>query len=188
VNVGAVRTLVAVLALAAGCATATIEGRAALGRGSYEEAARHFEAALARHPGRVEDLLGLGVARYKLDALDEAERTLEEALAREPGLPPAHLYLAMIALRRGDHATADARLAQSLALAPPRLAALIDRTRRTLPAVTTPELRAYVAASLEDGYQWAGEVAGAVQAARDAELRCLAFERIHVLPGHYRCW
>jgi hypothetical protein len=52
----------------------------------------------------------------------------------------------------------------------------------------TPELRSYAAASLEDGYQWAGEVAAALQAAaREAELRRLAEERIYLFPHYCRC-
>jgi len=177
----------AALALLAGCATATQEGRAALGRGSYNEAAQHFEESLAREPGRVADLLGLGIARYKLDALDDAQRAFEEALGQAPDLPPAHLYLALIAIRRGDPA-ADAHLVRYQGLGvPPRLAAQVDRTRRALAGPVTPDMRAYVATSLEDGYQWAGEVAGALQAAREAELRRLADERIYLLPRYCRC-
>ena len=178
----------AVCALLAGCVTPTTEGRAALGRGSYDEAAQHFEEALMRQPGRVADLVGLGIARYKLDALDDAQRAFEEALAQAPDLPPAHLYLALIALRRGDDATADAHLARYLALGPPpRLAAQLDRTRNALAGAVTLEMRTYVAASLEDAYQWAGEVAAALQAARDAEIRRLADERIYVLTRSCRC-
>lgn len=174
------------LVLLAGCATSSLQGRAALSRGSYEEAARHFEESLARQPGRAADLFGLGVARYKLEAFDEARRAFEDALVQDPALPPAHLYLGLIAIRRGDPA-ADAHLADYLALGPPpRLAAQVDRARRTLATVPTG-MRDYVAAGLEDGYQWAGEVAGALQAAREAELRRLADERIYLLPRYCRC-
>jgi Flp pilus assembly protein TadD len=188
VRAGVVLPALAALTLLAGCATPTGEGRAALGRGSYGEAVQHFEEALAREPGRVGALLGLGVARYKLDALDEAQRAFEEALAQKPELATAHLYLASIALKRGDDAAAEAHLTQHLALgAPARLAAQLERTRRALAGPVTPEMRAYMAAALEDGYQWAGEVTGAVQAARDAELRRLADERIYLLPRYCRC-
>jgi Tfp pilus assembly protein PilF len=177
--------LTTLLALTSACATPAREGRHALSRGSYAEAARHFEEALARDPGRIEDQVGLGVARYKLDALDDAEKVFRDAVARAPGALPAHMYLALIALRKGETTEADGHLARALALAPhPRLAAQIDRTRRVLPASTTPELRTYLAASLEDGYQWTGELAGAVQAARAAEL-----DRLYLWPGYaHRCW
>jgi len=106
-------------------------------------------------------------------------------VAQEPALPPAHLYLGLIAIRRGDPA-ADVHLARFLALGPPpRLAAQVDRARRTLPRVP-PELRDYVAAGLEDGYQWAGEVAGALQAAREAELGWLLDYHIYWMPHYYR--
>jgi tetratricopeptide (TPR) repeat protein len=180
--------LIAALTLLAGCATSTSQGRAALSRGSYAEAARHFEEALAQDPDRVGALVGLGVARYKLDALDDAQRALQEALVQDPNLPPAHLYLALIALRRGDDAAADAQLVRFLALAPPpRLAAQVDRTRRILPTASTPELRTYMAASVEDAYQLSGEVAAAVQAARDAELRWFSYDRFYPLPLYCRC-
>ena len=162
--------VLAVLTLLAGCATSTLQGREALGRGSYGEAAERFEESLAREPGRVADLIGLGIARYKLGALDEARGAFEDALAQRPDLPPAYLYLAMIAIRRGDAVAADAHLARYLGLGPPpRLAAQVERARRIVAGPLTPELRDYIAAGLEDGYQWAGEVAGAVQAARAAE-------------------
>jgi tetratricopeptide (TPR) repeat protein len=179
--------LTVLLGLAA-CATPTGEGRAALSRGSYEEAARHFEEALAAEPGRVGALVGLGVARYKLDALDEARRAFEEALVQQPDLPPGHLYLALIALRQNDDVGTETHLTRYLALGPPaRLAAQLDRTRQALSGPLTPEMRAYMAAALEDGYKWAGEVAGAVQAARDAELLRLSHDRIYFVPGHCRC-
>ena len=176
------------LALLTACATPTLEGRAALARGSYEEAARHFQEGLAREPGRVADLVGLGVARYKLNALDDAQGAFERALAKSPDLPPARLYLALIAVLRGDNAAADDHLARFLALAPPpRLAAQIDRARGALSTATTPPVRTFVAASLEDGYQWAGEVTAALQAARDAEFRRLADDRLYLLPLACRC-
>jgi tetratricopeptide (TPR) repeat protein len=170
------------------CATPTLQGRAALSRGSYDEAARHFEEALAAEPGRVGALVGLGVARYKLDALDDARRAFDEALVQEPDLPPGHLYLALIALRQGDDAAADTHLTHHLALGPPaRLGAQVDRTRRALGGALTPEMRTYMAAALEDGYQWAGEVAGALRAARDAELFWFSHDRIYFVPGYCRC-
>jgi Flp pilus assembly protein TadD len=180
--------VLATLSLLAGCATPTLQGRAALTSGRYDEAARHFEEALSEEPGRVNDLVGLGVARYKLDALDDAQRAFTEALAQRPDVPAPHLYLALIAIRRGDDAAADEHLGRYLGLgAPPRLAAQLDRTRRLLRAPVSPEARAYVAASLEDGYQWSGEVAGALQAAREAELRWIASERVYWLPRSCRC-
>ena len=174
--------------LLAGCATPTLQGRAALTGGRYDEAAQRFEEALAEEPGRVADLVGLGIARYKLGALDEAQRALAEAVAQDPSAPTPHLYLALIAIRRGEDAASDEHLGRCLQLgAPPRLAAQLDRTRRALRGPLTPAMREYMAASLEDGYQWAGEVDSALRAARDAELRWLAAERIYLLPRACRC-
>jgi Flp pilus assembly protein TadD len=183
------RIALVVVVLLAGCASPTAQGRVALGRGSYDEAARHFEEALTKEPGRPDDLVGLGIARYKLGALDDAQRALTQAVSQDASLPAAHLYLALIAIQRGDRAAADAQLASQLALGTPaRLAAQIVRTRRLLAASPLPpEMRAYVAASLEDGYQWTGEVAVAVQAASDAELRRLLDDRIYLFPYACRC-
>jgi tetratricopeptide (TPR) repeat protein len=184
------RTILAALAalgLLAGCATPTLQGHAALSGGRYDEAARHFEEALADHPGRAPDLVGLGIARYKLGALDEAQRALAEAAAQAPDDPTPQLYLALIAIRRGD-AAADTHLARYLQLgAPARLAGQLDRTRAALRGPLTPPMREYMAASLEDGYQWAGEVAAAVRAAQDAHLRWISAERIYLLPRACRC-
>lgn len=180
--------VLAALALLAGCATPTLQGRAALNSGRYDEAARHFEEALAGEAGRVTDLVGLGIARYKLGALDEAQRALAEAVARQPDAPTPHLYLALVAIRRADDAGAGAHLGRYLQLgAPARLAAQLDRTRAALRGPVTPPMREYMAASLEDAYQWAGEVAGALRAARDAELRWIAAERVYLLPRACRC-
>jgi tetratricopeptide (TPR) repeat protein len=180
--------LAALALVAAGCATPTLQGRAALSSGRYDEAARHFEEALAAEPGRPTDLVGLGIARYKLGALDEAQRVLGEAVAQTPDTPTPHLYLALIAIRRGDDAAADTHLGRYLQLgAPARLAAQLERTRTALRGPMTPAMREYMAASLEDAYQWAGEVTGAVRAAREAELRWLAAERIYLLPRACRC-
>jgi tetratricopeptide (TPR) repeat protein len=178
----------AALALLTGCATPTLQGRAALSGGRYDEAARHFEEALAESPGRTPSLVGLGIARYKLGALDEAQQALTEAATQEPGDPTAQLYLVLVALRRGDDAAADTHLGRYLQIgAPARLAGQLERTRRTLKGPVTPELREYMAAGLEDAYQWAGEVTSAVQAASDAHLRFIAADRIYLLPRACRC-
>ena len=49
--------------------------------------------------------------------------------------PTPQLYLALVAIRRGDDAAADAHLSRYLALgAPPRLAVHLERTRQALRA------------------------------------------------------
>jgi tetratricopeptide (TPR) repeat protein len=181
--------LLAALALLAGCATSTRQGHAALGSGRYDEAARHFEDAIAgEQPGRPVDLIGLGIARYKLGQLDEAWRALTEAATQAPEAPTPQLYLALVAIRRADDAGADAHLARHLAIgAPARLAVQLERTREVLRTPVTPPMRDYVAASLEDAYQWAGEVAAALAALRDADLRWIAADRMYLLPVACRC-
>jgi Flp pilus assembly protein TadD len=177
-----------VVMLLTGCATAGLEGRAALSRGDYGEAVRRFEEALAAEPTHEGDLLGLGVARYKLEDLDGARRAFQEALARAPDAVTAHLYLALIAIRGGDDATADAHLSGYLAIgAPPRLAAQLDRARRALAGPVTPAMRAYMTGTLEDAYQSAGEVASALRAAHDAELRRISNEFYRLPYDSCRC-
>ena len=55
-------TLLAVIALAAGCVTPYGEGQRALSQGRYGQATTYFTRALADEPGRSEALLGLGLA------------------------------------------------------------------------------------------------------------------------------
>ena len=68
--------------LLTGCVTATGRGEAALESGRYGEAATRFEEALAGKPGSLDALVGLGIAKYRLGALDEAQRALTEHVER----------------------------------------------------------------------------------------------------------
>src|SRR5438309_11357674 len=79
-------TLVTLLAAAllAGCATPYGRARTALAEERYEEAASGFEEILTRHPDRLDALIGLGKARYKLGAFDDAITALTRAAARAP--------------------------------------------------------------------------------------------------------
>lgn len=178
------------LALLAGCATATTKGQVALSTGRYVDAAGNFQEALDKDPGDVTDLVGLGVARYKLGALEEAAASFKEALTHTPDLATAHAYLAMIGVRRAQDPEAVEHLERFLALGPPpRLAAHVDRTVRLLRdgLPPNPVLREYVAASLEDGYQWSGEIAAAQAAVYDAQLRWYVHDRVYLLPRACRC-
>jgi Flp pilus assembly protein TadD len=174
--------------LLAGCVTADRQGHVALSGGRYDEAIRNFEEALAETPGRPESLIGLGIARYKVGALDEAQRALADAAARQPDNPTPLLYLALVALRRGDDAAADAHLGRYLEMgAPARLAGQLDRTRKALRGSVTPALREYMAASLEDSYQWAGELTWAARAVHDAQLYWIATGRVDFIAHGCRC-
>lgn len=167
------------LVVLAGCATATGRGQAALYSGQYSEAAARFEEALTDDPDSVAALTGLGIARYRMGALDDAQRALGQALRQTPDVPVAHLYLGLIALLRGDDVAAGERLRHYAAVgAPPRLDAGIDRALRTLAAGdVSPEMRRYIASSIEDGSAWADEVAAARQALTHSELLRLSDDR-----------
>jgi Flp pilus assembly protein TadD len=167
------------LMLLAGCATATGRGQAALHAGQYGEAAARFEEALTDHPDSVAALTGLGLARYRMGSLDEAQRALTDALRQAPDVPVAHLYLGLIALLRGDDPAAGESLRRYAALGTaPRLAAAIDRGLRALAAGSvTPEMRRYVASSIEDQSAWAGELLSARQALAHSELLRLTDDR-----------
>jgi Flp pilus assembly protein TadD len=141
----------------------------ALHAGRYDEAARHFEAVLDAAPDDLPALIGLGVARYRLGALDTARAPLARAAERAPKNQEACLYLALIGLRRRDDAEARIRLAQLRRLGPSRRLAL--QIERALPLIRPDldeALREFMAASLEDELEWERDVREARLAAAHA--------------------
>lgn len=165
----------AVLAvLLAGCATAYTEGVAAARRGRYVEASTRFEEALAQRPERLDALIGLGVARYKLGAYDEAIATLDRARERATRDAGVRLYLGLAHLRRGDLGPADEHLtAYANAARGRRSAARAEEALRLLrgdPAVTEA-MRTFVAASLEDEAELEREAEDARRALERAPTR-----------------
>jgi len=76
--------VLAVAALAVGCASAVTEGQLALRQGRYVEAERFFNEALAKDPGRTDALVGLGIAQYKAGQVDQAIESLEKAVPIRP--------------------------------------------------------------------------------------------------------
>src|SRR5919197_2154013 len=158
-------TLVTLLAVAllAGCATPYGRARSALAEGRYEEAASRFEEILARHPDRLDALVGLGKARYKLGAFDEAITMLARAAAQAPKSETARLYLGLAYLRKGEDGPAEEHLKALLGLEPHRR--LAAQTNRALELMRSDhlstEMRTFIAASLEDEADWAREVRAA---------------------------
>ncbi len=70
------------------------------------EAAGHFQAALALRPDSTGSLFNLAVARRFLGEARAAEETFRRVVARDPHFVLAHVSLAEICVRRGDHAAA----------------------------------------------------------------------------------
>ena len=156
----------------AGCATTPYAaGDAAARQGRYAEAVSHYQKALVGDPDRIDALVGLGIARYKLGALAEAIDALERAVAHAPEEARARFYLGLSYLRNGDLDRADAHLTAFVNLKPERrLAAQVDRTLNLIRAKPLPEeTRVFAAASLENE-------AELVQEASEA-WRALEYER-----------
>jgi tetratricopeptide (TPR) repeat protein len=150
-RIGGLGALVIALATL-GCASAQGRGEQALRAGRNAVAADAFGQALAQDPTRIDALVGLGVARYRLEAYDTAVEPLARAVADAPRHPAARLYLGLAQLQRGDARAAAEHLAAFRDLGPDdRLVAQLDRTLAILrgPALS-PEVRAFIAASLED--------------------------------------
>lgn len=155
--------LIAVLAAACAvgaCASSAARGHTALRQGDFASAAWDFEDALAEQPDRVDALIGLGIARYKLGALAGARDALEGAIARAPGDPHARLYLGLTELQDGNIARAIEHLrAFRGERLDPRVAALIDRSVPLLEsAQATADVRLLIAATLEDEISLAREL------------------------------
>lgn len=157
----------------AGCATSYTAGAAAARQGRYAEALSHYQEALTADPDRLDALVGLGMARYKLGALDEAIEVLGRAVTRAPGESTARLYLGLSYLRKGDLDRADEHLTAFVGLQPERrLAAQTQRTLKLIRAKPLPEeTRDFAAASLDDE-------AELVQEASEA-WRALEYERLN---------
>jgi len=96
-------------------------GRRLLDRGLLDEAARHFEAAVARltrrHPNPVtgEAHYHLGLVRFFQDRLDEAGDAFAKAAWNYEWRSAAHYQIACIACRRGEEGWALHHLDESLA-------------------------------------------------------------------------
>lgn len=156
-----------------GCVTTYGEGRTALRQGRYTDAATRFEQVLAKDPDRTEALVGLGIAKYRAGSFDEAIDPLGRAVAREPKFDLARLYLGLARLRKGDLGAVEQEFKAIVAQRPgTRLAAQLDRALVLLrgrdPA--SDELRAFIAASLENESEAEREIADARREAREAEL------------------
>lgn len=165
----------AVLAvLLAGCATtAQSRGERALVRGDFPAALAEFQTALAEHPERLAALEGLAIAQYKTGALADAAATFDQVLAQAPQSGTALLYRGLVALQQKQDDVAAERLSRFRALEPdPRFGTQVDGAFALLRAQpVSDEVRAFVAASLEDAARATLEI----HAARSEAARAWAF-------------
>ncbi len=141
----------AVIALAAGCATPYGEGQAALHQGRFAEAEGHFSQALAADPGRTDALVGLGIAQYKQGEIDQASDTLQKALQVRPNEPSVRLYLGLAYLQNRDPLQAEQQLSALRSLdIDPRVAQQIDRAIEVIrQGPLSDPVRNFLAGSLE---------------------------------------
>jgi tetratricopeptide (TPR) repeat protein len=146
--------------LLAGCATGYQHGQTALSEGRYQEAAARFGDVLAKDPDRVDALVGLGLAQYRLDAFPLAVGSLERAVVVAPGRAEPRLYLALSYLALEDQAAAVGQLDALAGLdMHPRIAAQARRAAGLLRGGATPvAIREFVRKSLEDEADWYREV------------------------------
>jgi Flp pilus assembly protein TadD len=159
-GVSATGFLAAIVAVAlGGCTTAVGQGDTALHAGRPADAARHFGEALAAEPERLDALMGLGIARFRLGAWGSARAALEDVLAKAPRRAEARLYLGLIHLMEGDVAAGREQLTALRGLPiHRRIAAQLDRVLPLLVAGLDPTVRDLVVAQLDDAYEWATEV------------------------------
>jgi len=168
-------TLLAVMVLAAGCASSYGQGQSALRQGRYDEAVGYFNQALSQDPGRSDAVVGLGLAEYRRGNLDQAVQILQRALAERPNDPRVRLYLGLAYLRKGETARAIEQLSQLRAMSvEPHLGAQIDRAFEIIrkEPVSAP-VRAFIAESLE------------TQAELTAELQEAQFQAQRALQYSY---
>lgn len=154
------------LPMLAGCVTAFGEGVTAAREGRYTDATTYFERALAEDPDRIDALVALGVARYKLGAFDAAVEALERARARAPRDADVRLYLALSHLQMDALGPAEEHLSAFADIASDRrIAAQAQRALRLLRGdPLDAETRAFVAASLDDEAELARELGEARRA------------------------
>jgi tetratricopeptide (TPR) repeat protein len=168
-----------------GCTTTFSEGAAAARAGRYLDASSAFERALAEDPDRLDALVGLGIARYKLRAFDDAITALERAEGRASRDATVRLYLGLSYLEKGEVGPADGHLTAFVEIAVDRrIAAQAQRALSILRSgPIDAETRAFLAASLDDEADLLRELGETRQALARAEAR----PRIHTTRLVRRC-
>ncbi|TLY36472.1 MAG: tetratricopeptide repeat protein [Nitrospirae bacterium] len=93
-------------------------GWEAIKAGKIEEASRHFQEAIARHPNDATLFLGAGLAAHLQRQEERARAALQEALRLDPRLTEASLLLGEIAYGAGDIESAIRTYEAALAWVP----------------------------------------------------------------------
>ncbi len=70
---------------------------------------RRRELSRSGSPGRIDEHRNLGVAFYRTAMYEEAIRELQQVLRHDKGALDAEFYLAMVALRQGQHQAAESK-------------------------------------------------------------------------------
>jgi len=91
-------------------------GLKAVGKGDFQQAARHFEGALALYPEYIAARNDLGAQYLKLKRIDEAEKQFQMVLARDAKNFNAVFNLGLVRVERHDYAGAVAQINQAIAL------------------------------------------------------------------------
>ena len=91
-------------------------GLKAVGKGDFQQAAKHFEEALSLYPEYLAARNDLGAQYLKLKRIDEAEKQFQMVLARDPKNFNGVFNLGLVRVERHDYAAATAQLNQAIAL------------------------------------------------------------------------
>lgn len=110
---------------------------------NFEEAVRHYRAALERNPNDVQLLAGLGIALRLMGRTADAEAALQRALDLAPDHAPAIAALAEAHADRGEFGVAEPMFRKALSLQPDLSDAWIGLSRlRRLTSADADWLRA----------------------------------------------
>lgn len=108
-------------------AASNLAGRAALAQKDYEQARKHFLAAIAATPGFVNARFNLALMYVQSGDLDSAKDKLDHLLADYPDFGDAFLVRAGIAQLKGDHGSAKSDACKAATLGVEKAKAECDR-------------------------------------------------------------